>query len=1043
MQKSSKHILFSSIFIIFYFIASAQENYRVVNWNMEHGLSNGFIRCMIKDINGFLWIGTQAGLDRFDGYSFKIYLPEENNPKSVLSKNIRGLIEDSLHHIWIGTDEGLSRYDIQADTFTNFLPQVDTPGSNNSMIPFWASGDELFCLEALSKITIYNIHSLSKINTVPLPYQIIENIRNQDLIYEEGSNAVWRLSDSRNDLKGGLHRLSLSNGREDVFDWPCFKNISHDFHWAEAMCYDRRRNSIWINSTDGLVQFMLRDKKFHFIKANKDLDGRGAGINMDMMGRVWKGTEDKGIFIYDPESGTASIPFPDDSLVQWKINHMNLRIYSDRDNMAWVVYWPQKGLGINQLIPYSPAAKRYSHDDKISVSDQSAVNTHSISKKDIKGTDKKKENDFLSIDTSGRKAWLVENKTGNLLLEDIPARQCSPIKIINGSGQIISHVVPKGIYFGLFSRQFRENHIFWGAKADKSDALFLLYKDSAVAREILPLPNVRITNMIVDDDHIYIKTLNKATTNLIYVYMNGGFTRLRIPLDTVAWTAIVSDRRDSSWWIAKDRKLLHFQHNFSQIYTYSAEGIVPPGNDIFNLLIDTHGNIWFNTNHSLARLSPATGKIISLSEKDGFQPQQYNIFTSYATKARAGDFFMSGGYQGLDYIRPDKVRETYPPSFVYIRSLEVNQKSLPLETNINNLQNLSLTHSQNKINIETGIIDYYSNGKSNIRYKLDGRDSNWQYGTYYNTIRYEGLPPGTYKLVIQASNAIQEYNGPAKIMLIRISPAFWTALWFRIGAAFCIIASFSAFARWRFREKYRLQLMNSEKEKEFAEMRQKTAELQQQAVELEMQALRAQMNPHFIFNSLNSINRFIMQNNKTQASEYLTKFSKLVRLILQNSQATLISLESELESLKLYLDLEALRFDYRFGYKISVAPDLDITMLKIPPLIIQPFAENAIWHGLMHKEDKGQLDIEVFQENEYLIIKIADDGVGRKQSEALGSKSATLHKSMGLRITADRIAMFHHSVAKESPVTIHDLVNPDGSAAGTEVIIKMKTIYDQ
>jgi sensor histidine kinase YesM len=219
------------------------------------------------------------------------------------------------------------------------------------------------------------------------------------------------------------------------------------------------------------------------------------------------------------------------------------------------------------------------------------------------------------------------------------------------------------------------------------------------------------------------------------------------------------------------------------------------------------------------------------------------------------------------------------------------------------------------------------------------------------------------------------------------------------------------------------------------------AEFQQQRTELEMQALRAQMNPHFIFNSLNSINRFILQNNKAQASEYLTKFSKLVRMILQNSQASLISLESELEALKLYLDLEALRFEYHFTYNISVPKDLDIEILKVPPLITQPYAENAIWHGLMHKEEKGHLDIEVVPEKDNLLVKITDDGIGRKHASELASKSATRHKSMGLKITADRIAMLQRMNGNESLLTINDLANADGSAAGTEVIIKIPVLY--
>jgi LytS/YehU family sensor histidine kinase len=185
-----------------------------------------------------------------------------------------------------------------------------------------------------------------------------------------------------------------------------------------------------------------------------------------------------------------------------------------------------------------------------------------------------------------------------------------------------------------------------------------------------------------------------------------------------------------------------------------------------------------------------------------------------------------------------------------------------------------------------------------------------------------------------------------------------------------------------------------------------------------------------------------LQNNKAQASEYLTKFSKLVRMILQNSQASLIPLESELESLELYLNLEALRFNYHFDYKISVPKNLDISALQVPPLILQPYVENAIWHGLMHKEEKGQLDIEVSEEDNHLNFKITDNGIGREKAAELASKSATKHKSMGLRITAHRIAIVQNSQTLTSPVTVNDLVNADGSAAGTEVIIKMPVLYE-
>jgi len=237
----------------------------------------------------------------------------------------------------------------------------------------------------------------------------------------------------------------------------------------------------------------------------------------------------------------------------------------------------------------------------------------------------------------------------------------------------------------------------------------------------------------------------------------------------------------------------------------------------------------------------------------------------------------------------------------------------------------------------------------------------------------------------------------------------------------------------RLEHKLELQKMESEKRK---------AELQQQTTVLEMQVLRAQMNPHFIFNSLNSINRFILQNNRAQASEDLTKFSRLVRLILQNSQAMLIPLESELEALQLYLELELIRFNHHFHFTICIGDGLDISGLKVPPLIIQPFAENAIWHGLMHKKEKGNVQIELFEEENMLCCKITDDGVGRKKAAELKSKSASTHKSMGMQITADRIEMLQKVNAPTTQIKITDLILPDGSAGGTEVLLKIPLYYD-
>jgi len=243
-------------------------------------------------------------------------------------------------------------------------------------------------------------------------------------------------------------------------------------------------------------------------------------------------------------------------------------------------------------------------------------------------------------------------------------------------------------------------------------------------------------------------------------------------------------------------------------------------------------------------------------------------------------------------------------------------------------------------------------------------------------------------------------------------------------------------------ESHRREIAENELQLQKLESEKTKVKLQHQATELEMQMLRAQMNPHFIFNSLSSINMFILENNKLQASEYLSKFSRLVRLILQNSQEAFIPLESELEALQLHLELEALRFENKFEYKILVDDKVDTSVLKVPPLIIQPYAENAIWHGLMHRKEKGHLEIELYLEKEILFCKIMDDGIGRKKAAELKSKSASIHKSMGMRITADRIAMLQQQEQNNNSILITDIALPDGSPAGTEVLIKVPLYYD-
>jgi len=196
------------------------------------------------------------------------------------------------------------------------------------------------------------------------------------------------------------------------------------------------------------------------------------------------------------------------------------------------------------------------------------------------------------------------------------------------------------------------------------------------------------------------------------------------------------------------------------------------------------------------------------------------------------------------------------------------------------------------------------------------------------------------------------------------------------------------------------------------------------------------MNPHFIFNSLNSIDSYIIRNESKQASEYLNNFARLMRLILQNSRSNYITLKDELIALELYLQMESLRFKNKFRYTIDVDEALDTSSIVIPPMLIQPYIENAIWHGVMSKNngETGKVELHIYKKNENLYCVVSDNGIGRKKAAELREKKLHTHKrSMGMQITQDRIEIINKLYNLNTTVQIHDIENEQGEAEGTRV----------
>jgi signal transduction histidine kinase/ligand-binding sensor domain-containing protein len=885
---------------LFNIISTAQNQaankYRAVHWGLDEGLSQGETYHMIKDVKGFLWIGTEYGLNRFDGNSFKIYLHERNNNRSLIDNDVRnGLVEDSLHNIWIGSRRGLSRFNIKTEDFTNFVADSVKRKDLSPINPFWATNTEVLCIEGQSLITSYNIHTAAKkvlaaltgfensFDDTSVPYSV----------FDGSTKTVWCLVPNP---KGNamLLEVSLYTSRIKTFPLPHYSKST--YLDAEAMCYDAARNCIWINDNEGLLQFTLSDKQFHHINALSKYEhvkdyGRFVGITLDQQGRVWFATNPLGIIIYDPGNGSVSFPFPADPVLQKETGDKNACLYTDRNGIIWSGFWLMKG--IDGIFPFNAVVKHYTSSPKkdslnsdgvlramdagngnvwigtangINILDTKTNKFHALQEQDLPGLHA--PNGFIgvaAIDTVMQKAWL---HTGNGFFKvDMLTKKCTSIIFRD----LDNKTVP-----GEGFPEFDGQEIFITNSDDYRNEdrvhVFILKLDSDTAHEILSFANLpfNILNTVPIKDHLlFLQGDEDEKSNQAYENKNGRWLRLHTPIDSIRWTSICYIKEDDTYWVAGEKKLFHLDNNFHIIQTYGAENGLPEI-PIAGLINDNNGNIWFHTDRSIEELNVKTGQIKILSEADGFEKQNFDLLP-FADKDAGGNIYYCGGYNGVGFnkISPGNFISTV--SSVYLRSLAINQKPFLLKASIDHTDTLTLKYNQTKIEIETGIIDFYSRGKSRIRYKLEsnGLQASWQYAPYYYTIRFEGLEPGSYDLIVQASNASNEFNGPVRKLHIHISPPFWETWWFRIIAFVFVAAVTYLLFQYRSRNLRRKNIVLEEKVlHRTTELKHSLEELrsaQAQLIQSEKMASLGELTAgiaHEIQNPLNFVNNFSEASNE-------------------------------------------------------------------------------------------------------------------------------------------------------------------------------------
>lgn len=270
-----------------------------------------------------------------------------------------------------------------------------------------------------------------------------------------------------------------------------------------------------------------------------------------------------------------------------------------------------------------------------------------------------------------------------------------------------------------------------------------------------------------------------------------------------------------------------------------------------------------------------------------------------------------------------------------------------------------------------------------------------------NSFKVSNLTSGEYNVFIKYKTKGGQ-NSPELFFYLKVERPWWRTWWFW-GASFI-----SLFGLFYGRERF-LKFWADEEQRHTKKI-----------VELELRTLQLQMNPHFIFNALNSIQSYVMTHDAITANSYLSKFANLIRMFLDSSRSKYISLQEEIKMLNLYIEMESLRFEDKFDYVFHVDPEVN-KYIEIPTMILQPFVENAINHGLRYKRVKGLLKIFFYYSNEYLICRMEDNGVGRKVAKEIQSKTRKGYKSQGLKITAERLVTYNKINESNIGFSINDL----------------------
>lgn len=988
-------VFFLSILLLFLSLGLFAQQYNFINYSVEQGLIQSQINAVCQDSKGYIWIGTLGGLSKFDGINFKNYSTKDG----LINNQINSIFKDKSGKLWFGSLGGVSV--LTGNKFENLLFKAE-------LSPYFVTS-----------------------------------------IAQDSKGALWMATDG-----GGIIKYN-----QKKFEYITIsKTIDSDSNYVRHIFCDKKNNK-WLSTKKGV--FLLNES--NLIK-DTIVDVNASQVYIDSKEILWCATFGEGVLKIEKNS-TTKITTETDGLIS---NHIR-SLKAKKDGSLWFA----SKTGVSKL--YNNHISNFEEKDGLKSFNVKCI-IEDIEGNMFMGTDggglvKFTNDKFISYTTT-------EGLLSNTIMSIIEDQKGAMWFSSYGNG--VSRL-EDGIYTNFTENEGLGNNTVWCSLVDKQNNIwfgtstgFSVFDGKKIisynskhglnANKIYALAQDEnqhiwigskegLSVLYLDKDSLYnftpefqlptnIRSIVIENKSTIWICSSEGLVKFNPTNNTNKKYTINNGLPDNSvmnmvkdasntLWVGTKNGLAYFENNIF-VPVLVAEDY--PSNNINFLKLDAFNSLWIGTNNglynlkNLAKENLQTSSFIRYSNLDGLKSLECNQNSVFIDSKNNLWFGTNSGLTKhairlesesikIPKVNLKEIRLFFEHQDWSVYSQEFDENQLP--------KHLVLPYNKNHLTFDFDGIYHKSPDKLRFKFRLNGFDENWQPITKATFVTYSNIPFGEYTFELVGSVDMENWSKPVKFS-VTIKPPFWFTWWF-----YLIVALFLAGFTWLIIE---LRIIGIKR-------KQATQLIVDQAkmLSLEQQALNASLNRHFIFNALNSIQYYINREDKLSANKYLTSFAKLVRKNLDSTLENEIELDDEIERISLYLKLEQMRFQDKFDYHIDIDEALKFSSVKIPSMLLQPYIENSIWHGILPTKKHGEISVKIHKKDDNLIITIKDNGIGIETSLAEKKNKKQLHVSKGMELTKGRINLINRITDKscfvKGPYQIYDA---DKNVAGTEVSITIK-----